>query len=127
MKLRHKIKKFATATMHVAAFLCALFCLNGTIQVCFCADDPDGCGEHCHDCSEEDSHECDHLSVQIDAPLTPHANTIAPEGIAVFANKPAPLTAPIIHITFTLPHNSNAPPDSGGRYISTSTRLFPRS
>jgi hypothetical protein len=26
-----------------------------------------------------------------------------------------------------LPHNSNAPPDSGGRYISTSTRLFPRS
>ena len=58
----------------LAAALFSASVLQG-LTLCLCAPDPDGCGEHCHDCGSAPEpqsghldHICDHLTISALAP-----------------------------------------------------------
>lgn len=64
------VRRFAAGVcLFLGCLLFGLTVLQG-VTLCLCAPDPDGCGEHCHDCgsmpeplSEHVDHVCDHLKV----------------------------------------------------------------
>jgi len=68
--IRRKTSKpaaFARGLLAAAVFLASA--LQG-VTLCLCAPDPDGCGEHCHDCGSAAEpqtsivgHVCEHLTV----------------------------------------------------------------
>jgi hypothetical protein len=126
MKFPKTAKKIIRSVCSTFAVLSLVFCVNGTIRFCLCDSDPDDCGEHCHDCSTETEEECDHVTVKMDAPLTPQSGVELPLVIAV---SPAVETSSVFSLESELPGVQfwTGPPDSGGRYISHSKRLYPRS
>ena len=128
MGILRTLRKVGDAAVRAVSLLSVAFCLNGAANICFCDTDPDGCGEHCHDCSEPETEDsCKHLSIQIDEFLVPQTDTAtATDGLELpvcftaslnFAISPEPVVRPV----------STAPPDSGGTYVSYSTRIYPRS
>ena len=110
------------------SLLSVAFCLNGTANICFCDTDPDECGEHCHDCSEPETEDsCKHLTIQIDEFLVPQTDTATvTDGLAIPVCTMVPQIAAIPSEPVIRPI-STAPPDSGGTYVSYSTRIHLRS
>lgn len=65
-----KIVKAIRRAMHCAAnfmavMLAAIF-LAGPVSFCLCDEDPDNCGEACHDCSESTDEDCEHTTIDVD-------------------------------------------------------------
>ena len=120
------IKRFcSTATMIAASFIVA-FSLGGSLQICLCDPDPDNCGEHCHDCGEHSGDDCLHLTVDVDDFLAPQTGVSIPAVALAFFSAPS-FAVVDIPARPRLRPSSNAPPDSGGRYVSYSYRLNPLS
>lgn len=101
-------------------------CVNGTIQLCLCDPDPDGCGDHCHECTPEAADVCEHITIEIDAPSVTRTDVDIPEtfNVPAIAALPAPARAGLNRPA--RPAYAK-PPDTGGAYISRSTRLYPLS
>lgn len=66
--MKHRRGRFKNWMALVAAGCVALAAVCCGWPLCFCSDDPDGCGEHCHVCEENlpdgvsSFDPCDHLS-----------------------------------------------------------------
>ena len=128
MGILRTLRKVGDAAVRAVSLLSVAFCLNGTANICFCDTDPDECGEHCHDCSEPETEDsCKHLTIQIDEFLVPQTDTATvTDGLAMPVCIMAPQIASIPSEPAIRPI-STAPPDSGGTYVSYSTRIHPRS
>ena len=128
MGILRTFRKVGNAAVRAVSLLSVAFCLNGTASICFCDTDPDGCGEHCHDCSEPETEDsCKHLTIQIDEFLVPQTDTVAAtDGLLITICFTDPQTAAIPPEPVISPI-STAPPDSGGAYVSYSTRIHPQS
>jgi hypothetical protein len=124
--MMHTLRKLGSAAFRAAATFYAVLCLCLTVEMCLCDPDPDNCGEHCHDCDDHSENTCLHLSIDVDDFLAPQA------GVSIPAISPAVFCTPTLALLeqparFRARPQSTAPPDSGGRYISFSSRLHPLS
>ena len=128
VKIIRTVRRFMhkAATM-VSAFSLA-FCLDGSLQICLCEADSDGCGSACHECTPESDDSCTHLTVQIDAHDVPHVDINIPT--VVTAPPPPEISEQLLSSTSSLAIRrpaSTAPPDDCSIHISFSKRLYPRS
>ena len=128
MGMLRTLRKVGSAAVRAVSLLSVAFCLNGTASICFCDTDPDECGEHCHDCSEPETEDsCKHLTIQVDEFLVPQTDMdVAADGLEAPACLSVPPIAAIPSEPVIRPV-STAPPDSGGTYVSYSTRIHLRS
>ena len=128
MGMLRTLRKIGTTAVRAVSLLSVAFCLNGTANICFCDTDPDGCGEHCHDCSEPETEDsCKHLTIQIDEFLVLQTDTATvTDGLAIPDYTMVPQIAAIPSEPVIRPI-STAPPDTGGTYVSYSTRIHLRS
>ena len=128
MGLLRTLRKAGNAVLRAVSLLSVAFCLNGTASICFCDTDPDECGEHCHDCSEPETEDpCKHLTIQIDEFLVPQTDmTAVTDGLPMPAFFPVPQIAAVPSEPVMRPI-STAPPDTGGTFVSYSTRIHQRS
>ena len=128
MGIFRTLRKAGTAALRAVSLLSVVFCLNGTASICFCDTDPDECGEHCHDCSEPETEDsCKHLTIQIDEFLVPQTDmTAVTDGLPMPAFFPVPQIAAVPSEPVMRPI-STAPPDTGGTFVSYSTRIHQRS
>jgi hypothetical protein len=120
------LRKFGSAAFRAVAVLYVAFLLCGTVEICLCDPDPDNCGEHCHDCEDHSGHECSHLTVDVDDILAPQTGVSIPAVVLAFFSAPS-LSVEELSLHLRPRPSSTAPPDSGGRYISFSSRLHPLS
>lgn len=126
MKLLKTAKKITAGAVRTFAALSLVFCVNGTLQLCLCDSDPDGCGEHCHECVPENQDDCVHVTVQLDAPLAPQTSLDAPQVVAALPASVDFTVSPEGFLSSPDPA-ATGPPHPGGLYISSSTRLYPLS
>lgn len=66
MKLMRVIKKVFRKTTNLLAASLAVAFLAGPASICVCDDDPDHCGEACHDCSGSSADECEIVTIDVD-------------------------------------------------------------
>jgi hypothetical protein len=112
MKRRGRVRGWVAL---VAAGALAFAAVLGGTVLCFCNDDPDDCGEVCHDCctGDDGTHEeeaCDHLVVatpdlQVTSSFVPMSGPVAEIGRFVY---PKPVVCPPIARP---PARAAAPPD----------------
>lgn len=105
--------------------LSAVLCLNGAVQICLCDPDPDGCGADCHECTPETEDSCSHLTLRLDAPVVTPSDVTIPVTAINIPDFPYAARAAAPAPALPVPP-STAPPDTGGRYLLKSTRLYPR-
>ena len=125
MGILRTLRKFGNAAVRAVAVLYVAFCLCGSVGICLCDADPDGCGEHCHDCGDHSSEECLHFSVDVDDFLAPQTGVSLPAVCLEFVPAP-PFAAAEKTAGPRLRPPPAAPPDGGGGgYVSYSVRMHP--
>ena len=110
----------------VATFALAL-CVNKPLQLCLCDDDPDDCGEHCHECAPETDHDCNHIVIELETPSPTQTSVSVPVVAAESFISSSAVQLSHRFILDSLLPSANKPPDLRGTYISSSTRLYPLS
>lgn len=124
MGILRTLRKLGNAAVRAAAVLYVALCLCGSVGICLCDPDPDGCGERCHDCDGHSDDECLHFTVDVDDFLAPQTGVSFLS--APLAILPVPPMVAVIPERPRLRPSSAAPPDGGGgRYVSYSARLHP--
>ena len=127
MGVLRTLRKAGGAVVKTVSVFSVAFCLTGSARICLCDPDPDDCGEHCHDCSGHSEDECHHLTIDLDEFLVPQSDTATvTDGLAIPVCTMVPQIAAIPSEPVIRPI-STAPPDSGGTYVSYSTRIHLRS
>ena len=127
MFLQKKKGKFNHAVMIAMAVVSSFVCCTRGMAICLCDDDPDNCGEACHECHDEHSEEeCIHLEFSaVDQNVA--TTTISfqlPEFCLMRSVEP---NFRIVKF-FSKSVNSTAPPLSPqDTFLSYSLRLMPRS
>lgn len=102
------------------------FCLSGSIGICLCDNDPDDCGECCHDCADHSEDECRHLTIDLGDFMYPQSDATPAYGeIAQTQHLKIEISA--ADLAFAPRPSSTAPPDTGGVYTSYSSRIHQRS
>ena len=136
-----------TGVALAAALVSVVVLLAGSVQICLCDPDPDNCGRPCHVCVDEpcvdegvsagedfspidgatfhhEEHACNHVTLALGDPFS------------VSTDVPVPLVgdfpAGVWTLTLSTPPVrrmrpcSTSPPDSGGGYLLSATRICPR-
>lgn len=127
MGILRTLRKTGDAVARAVSVLSVAFCLMGNIGICLCDPDPDDCGRHCHDCSSEPEDECRHLTIDLDDFLVPQSDDILPQTAADAPIRDISKTSLTADADARPRPTSTAPPDSGGTYVSYSTRIHPLS
>lgn len=60
------IRRVTSCAANFMAVLLATIFLAGPVSFCLCDEDPDNCGEACHDCSESTDEDCEHTTIDVD-------------------------------------------------------------
>lgn len=72
MKIVKAIRRVTSCAANFMAVLLAAIFLAGPVSFCLCDEDPDNCGEACHDCSEPIDEDCEHTTIDIDDFILSH-------------------------------------------------------
>ena len=115
MGILRTLRKVGDAAVRAVSLLSVAFCLNGTASICFCDTDPDGCGEHCHDCSDPETDDsCKHLTIQIDEFLVPQTDmATVTDGLAMPSFCPVPQIAAATSEPVMRPRKNSPEPING--------------
>lgn len=125
MKIVKAIRRaINTATNFMAVLLAAIF-LAGPVSFCLCDEDPDNCGEACHDCSESTDEDCEHATIDVDDFTLSHNDDniinldCQPDAVTDFYSTPGLMARQISRPSAT------SPPFRSWAYTSYSKRLNP--
>lgn len=127
MKIVKAIRRaINTATNFMAVSLALLF-LAGPVSFCLCDEDPDNCGEACHDCSESTDEDCEHATIDVDDFTLSHNDDniinldYQPDAVTDFYSTPGLMARQISRPV------AASPPFRSWAYTSYSKRLNPLS
>ena len=124
MKLIKAIRRVTSCAANFMAVVLAAIFLAGPVSFCLCDEDPDNCGEACHDCSESTDEDCEHTTIDVDDfPLSHNIINIDYQFEAV-ADFYSTLSLKARQISRP---SATSPPFRSWAYISYSKRLNPLS
>lgn len=128
MNIAGTMKRTVRAAARILAGLAAAFLLAGSMQFCLCDEDPDNCGEKCHDCSTHQTQEdgCDHVTLGPDDFTVPD-NDVLP--VCALQEAPVPdfCVRPDFEIKTPPRPSAASPPPRRSQYVSYSPKLNPLS
>ena len=127
MKIVKTIRRATNCAANFMAVMLAAIFLAGPVSFCLCDEDPDNCGEACHDCSESTDEDCEHATIDVDDFTLSH-NDDNIINIDYFLQVAADFNSSIkLEARQISRPRATSPPFRSWAYISYSKRLNPLS